>query len=98
MNEWIEDEYDNNVYAMTGWIASQFFTEGLERLEGEEVTWDSYMTALESEPIKNPFGGIIDYSNGSRMGTQEMNLSKIAGEDTWEQVEGLKSIEEILGE
>ena len=56
------------------------------------------MTALESEPIKNPFGGVIDYSNGQRMGTQEMNLSKITGTETWEQVEELKSITDILGE
>ena len=98
MNEWIADDYDNNVYAMTGWIAGQFFTEGLTRLEGEEVTWDSYMTALESEAIKNPFGGVIDYSGGQRMGTQEMNLSRISSAETWEQVEDLKSIKDILGE
>lgn len=98
MNEWIQDDFDNNVYAMTGWIAGQFFTEGLVRLEGEEVTWDSYMTALESEPIKNPFGGVIDYSGGQRLGTQEMNLSKITSADTWEQVEELKAISDILGE
>lgn len=29
MNEWIVEDYQNNVYAMTGWIAASFFTEGL---------------------------------------------------------------------
>lgn len=98
MNEWIEDEYDNNVYAMTGWIAADFFTTGLRRLEGQELTRESYMDALESEPIKNVFGGLIDFSEGKRLGTQEMNLSKIVSTDAWEEVEGLKSIDEILGE
>lgn len=98
MNEWIEDEYDNNVYAMTGWIAADFFTQGLYRLEGQELTRETYMDALESEPIKNVFGGLIDYSEGKRLGTQEMNLSKIVSDSAWEEVEGLKSIEEILGE
>lgn len=96
MNEWIVEDYQNNVYAMTGWIAASFFTEGLRRLEGQEVTWESYMTALESEPIQNPFGGLIDYSNGQRMGTQEMNLSKIVDEQTWEQIEPLTSSQDIL--
>lgn len=96
MNEWIQDDYDNNVYAMTGWIAAHFFTEGLKRLEGEEVTWDNYIDAMESEPVKNPFGGKIDFSNGKRLGTQEMNLSKIAGADTWEEIEPLRSSADIL--
>lgn len=98
MNEWIEDEYDNNVYAMTGWIAADFFTQGLYRLEGQELTRETYMDALESEPIKNVFGGFIDFSEGKRLGTQEMNLSKIVSDSAWEEVEGLKSIEDILGE
>lgn len=98
MNEWIADEYDNNVYAMTGWIAASFFTEGLRRLEGQELTWEAYIDAMESAPIENPFGGIIDYKDGMRMGTQEMNLSVVKDADTWEAVEPLTSIQEILGE
>ena len=87
-----------NAYAQTGWIAAHFFTEGLKRLEGKEETWETYMKALEEGPIQNPFGGEIDFSNGKRLGTQEMNLSKIAsGEATgWELVDGLQSIESLL--
>lgn len=97
MNEWIDEEYENNVYAMTGWIAGHFFTEGLNRLGDETPTWDAYIDAMESAPIDNPFGGTIDYSNGQRVGTQEMNLSRVESADTWAEVQPLKGIDEILG-
>lgn len=92
-------EYADNAYAMTGWIAAHFFTEGLKRVEGT-ITWDKYMDALESAPIENPFGGMIDFSNGLRAGTQEMNLSKVkhgSANGEWETVKPLQSIEAILG-
>lgn len=93
-------EYESNPYAQTGWIAASFFVEGLKRVE-RTLTWDNYMDALESEPIQNPFGGQIDFGNGLRAGTQEMNLSKVADSGTgllWEVVKPLQSIDEILGE
>jgi ABC-type branched-subunit amino acid transport system substrate-binding protein len=91
--------YETNVYAMTGWIAAYFFVEGLERVDGV-ITWDKYMDALESAPIMNPFGGEINYANGLRAGTQEMNLSKINPENKdgeWLPVKDLASINSILG-
>lgn len=98
--EYAPDEYAMNAYAQTGWIAAHFFCEGLRRCEGEVLTWDAYMKAMEAGVIQNPFGGQIDFSNGTRAGTQEMNLSKInAAADTgtgWEVVFGLESIESIL--
>lgn len=96
--QYISEEYAMNSYAQTGWIAAHFFTEGLKRLEGKEVTWETYMKALEEGPIQNPFGGEIDFSNGQRLGTQEMNLSKISKDDEtgWVLVDGLKSIESLL--
>lgn len=62
-----------NAFAMAGWIAAHFFVEGLQRVDGV-LTWDAYIAALESAPIHNPLGGIIDYSEGKRWGTQEMSL------------------------
>ena len=97
MNEWIDSEYENNVYAMTGWIAGTFFTEGMERLGDDTPTWEAYVDAMEEAPIDNPFGGVIDYSDGQRVGTQEMNLSRIEGETAWVEVQPLKGISEILG-
>lgn len=92
-------EYKDNVYAMTGWIAGYFFTEGLKRVQGT-ITWQKYMDALESAPINNPFGGTIDYSGGKRAGTQEMNLSKVNQTNlngAWDPVKPLQSMSSILG-
>lgn len=96
--EWAPD-YATNVYAMTGWIAGHFFVEGLKRVEGT-VTWEKYMDAMESAPIKNPFGGEINYADGLRAGTQEMNLSKIGLVENapgWVPVDGLQSMDSLLG-
>ncbi|GHV26187.1 ABC transporter substrate-binding protein [Clostridia bacterium] len=98
----IAEEYANNAYAQTGWIAGHFFAEGLRRIAGQDITWENYMKALESEPIRNPFGGYIDFANGQRVGTQEMNLSKVvpvADEfpTGWEIVAPMQSISTLLG-
>ncbi len=93
-------DYATNAFAMTGWIAAHFFTEGLRRLEADEViTWEKYLDAMESAPISNPFGGQIDFGNGLRAGTQEMNLSKVdpTAPTKWAVVDGLKSISALLG-
>ena len=97
----IAPEYAANAYAMTGWIAATFFVEGLKRLEGDKViTWENYLDAMESAPIQNPFGGLIDFGNGLRAGTQEMNLSKInptsPTNTKWEVVDGLRSMDDLL--
>jgi ABC-type branched-subunit amino acid transport system substrate-binding protein len=95
----IADEYDANTYAMTGWIAGHFFCEGLRRIEGQDITWENYMKALESAPIENPFGGFIDYASGNRAGTQEMNLSKVVKSAVgWEPVAPMASIDSLLGQ
>jgi len=96
--EWAPD-YATNVYAMTGWIAGHFFVEGLRNVEGT-LTWANFMDAMESAPIKNPFGGEINFGDGLRAGTQEMNMSKIAmvdGLPGWEPVDGLQSMDSLLG-
>ncbi len=101
--EWISkvssEDFTSNAFAMTGWIAGHFFVEGLDRLDDQDITWDNYITALESEPVKNPFGGYIDYANGSRTGTSEMGLVKMdpTTDFGWVDEETIKTMEEILG-
>lgn len=98
--EWVDEEYAMNAYAQTGWIAAHFFCEGLRRIEGQDITWENYMNALETGGyIQNPFGGKIDYADGVRAGTQEMNLSKINLDAVggWELVDGLQSMSSLLG-
>lgn len=98
--KWADEEYAMNAYAQTGWIAAHFFCEGLRRIEGQDITWENYMNALETGGyIQNPFGGKIDYTDGVRAGTQEMNLSKINLDAVggWELVDGLQSMSSLLG-
>ncbi|MGF0040054.1 ABC transporter substrate-binding protein [Peptoniphilaceae bacterium SGI.131] len=106
-SKWIEKDLAANAYAITGWIAAKFFVEGLNKIpEGTDITWNSYMDALEKEPIMNPFGGMIDFTKGLRQGTTVMNLSKVdaatltkTGETFsggWSEVYPLQSMEEIL--
>ncbi|MEW9096513.1 MAG: ABC transporter substrate-binding protein [Clostridiaceae bacterium] len=101
--KWVKEasseDFSNNAYAMTGWIAAHFFTEGLRRVSDKELTWESYMDALESSPIENPFGGSIDFSNGKRLGTQEMALVKMNEKNPtgWNPYIGFRSMEQILG-
>ncbi|QVK21036.1 ABC transporter substrate-binding protein [Mycoplasmatota bacterium] len=99
-------EYVNSVYAMTGWIAAHFFVEGLTRVGDDDLTWENYINAMESDPIKNPFGGNIDYSSGQRVGTQAMALTKLyytPATDSaeavylWDVEQPIQSIDSILG-
>lgn len=91
------ENFASNAYAMTGWIAAHFFVEGLKRVE-TELTRASYMEALESMPISNPFGGQIDFADGKRLGTQQMALHKmdISSESGWTEYIGFKGINEIM--
>jgi hypothetical protein len=75
-------EHADNAYAMAGWIAAHFFVEGLKRVGEDELTWDSYIDAMEEEPVENPMGGSVDFSNGQRVGTLYMGLLEATvGED-----------------
>lgn len=96
--KWVSKDFAANAYAMTGWIAADFFVKGLEKVEGE-ITWEKYIAAMEKEPIKNPFGGSIDFSGGKRLGTQEMSLAKmdLTSPTGWAPYIGFKNIDTILG-
>jgi ABC-type branched-subunit amino acid transport system substrate-binding protein len=90
--------YAANAFSMAGWIAGHYFIEGLKNVDGD-LTWTSYMDGIESEPIKNPFGGQIDYSNGKRLGTQEMSLLKMdVTTSTWAAHKPIANLESILGD
>ena len=99
---WVPSEYHGNADADSGWIAGYIFCEGLRRLEGKDVTWASYMAALESTPMSIPFSGTLDYTNGQRVGITEMLLSKCNINDPsgtgWEVVYPMASMEEMVSE
>ena len=90
--QWLGD-YAMNGYAHCGWIGAHFFCEGLRRLRGKEVTWESFREAMESAPIRIPFGGMVDYAKGQRIGTQEMSLYRLdpMSPACWTEIRGLHS-------
>lgn len=93
--------YDDelNAYSATGWIAGHFFSEGVRRVaaNGEVLTWENYMNALEEAPIDNPFGGSIDFADGMRTGTQQMVLSRVDPSSTskWTAVSGFNGVDDL---
>lgn len=90
--QWLGD-YAMNGYAHCGWIGAHFFCEGLRRLKGKAVTWESFREAMESAPIRIPFGGMVDYAKGQRIGTQEMSLYRLdpMSPACWTEIRGLHS-------
>ena len=99
-SQYLGEEYALNGYAHCGWIAASVFCEGLRRLEGKEVTWENYIAALEEAPIKNPFGGTLDFANGQRMGTTAMYVVKAnidaATGTGWETYQPMATLDEVL--
>lgn len=96
--QYISEDLAWNAYAITGWISAHFFAEGLKELGDKVPSWENYLDAMEAKPINNPFGGVIDFTEGKRLGTSVMNLSKISSAAGWEAIKPLQSIEEILGQ
>lgn len=100
--EWIQkvskEDYSANTFAMTGWVAGHFFVEGLRNVNGD-LTWESYMSALESKPVRNPFGGAVDFSNGKRLGTTEMQMTILDpnSKSGWSVKDDFKSLDTLLG-
>lgn len=69
--------YAANAYAMAGYIAAAIFVEGIERVGTDELTWESYIKAMEEGAIDVPMGGTVDFSDGKRWGIASMALLKL---------------------
>lgn len=97
-NQWVDPTYVDNTDAESGWVAASIFCQALRRLEGKEVTWTSFMAALEDGALDVPFGGSISFANGQRAGVEEMLLSKCNPNVNggWEQVYGMASMDAII--
>jgi len=68
--------YTANSFAMAGYIAASVFVEGLKRVEtnAEDLTWATYIAAMEESAIDIPMGGVVDFSGGKRWGIASMAL------------------------
>ncbi|MDY0277526.1 MAG: ABC transporter substrate-binding protein [Acholeplasma sp.] len=88
-----------NTHAKSGYIAAMSFVEGLKRVGKEELTWKTYIAAMEKGKLDLPLAGSVDYRGGQRIGTDTMSLSKYnRADEKLEVVDTLKTINEILGE
>lgn len=70
------ENYTANAFAMAGYVAAKVFLAGLENVQGE-LTFKTFIEAMESKPLDVPMGGFIDYSGGKRWGISSMSLSKL---------------------
>ena len=68
--------YATNSFAIAGYIAARVFVEGLTRVEanGNPLTWENYIAAMEDGAIDIPMGGTVDFSDGMRWGIASMSL------------------------
>jgi branched-chain amino acid transport system substrate-binding protein len=65
-----------NSFAQAGWVAAATFVEGLKRVGDDALTWDNFVDAMEEAPVPNPLGGVVNFTDGRRVGTQSMSLLK----------------------
>jgi len=95
--KWMPEEYKSNTDAESGWVAASIFCQALRKLEGKEVTWESFMAALEDGEYDVPFGGTISFANGQRTGVQSMLLSKCdpSNPNGWTVVYGFANMDDI---
>ncbi len=94
-----DEAYAANSFAFAGWIAAATFVAGLERVGEDVLTWDNYIAAMEESLVELPFGVVLDYSSGSRVGTQAMAFLKgeVADElASFATVDPIRTIDEIL--
>ena len=102
--EWVaqvsDEDFSLNSFAMTGWIAAHFFSEGLRRTPADDINWATFIDAMESAPIQNPFGPVVDFANGLRVGTQDLALVRMDGSEAagWADYLPFMSMDEILAD
>jgi len=99
--ETIGEEYEANAFAFAGWIAAATFVEGLRRVGEDPLTWESYINAMEEAPVELPFGVVVDYAGGRRVGTQAMAMLKAASDGDqvlWITERPIETINDILND
>ena len=68
-----------NSYALAGYIAGETFLTGLRRVAADEkdLSWKTFIKAMEQEEVDIPMGGGVDFSDGKRVGIQDLALNKM---------------------
>ena len=90
--------YAGNSFAIAGYIAAINFIDGLKRVEANEqdLTWETFIKAMEEGPLDIPMGGTVDFSGGKRWGIASMSLLKYnSTTKAFDLVEGIETLETI---
>jgi ABC-type branched-subunit amino acid transport system substrate-binding protein len=95
--------YTANAFAIAGYVAAYIFVQGLERVGDGELTWRTYIEAMEASPISVPMGGTADFTDGKRWGVTSMSLLKLTPNDDgnggnfylWVKEQDIQAIDEI---
>lgn len=91
-----KSQYAGDTFAFCGWMTAHILCEGLKRAGEGELNWQTFITALESEPVKIPLGGYLDFSQGKRIGTESMALLKIDAKcENWVIIKDMQRLDEI---
>lgn len=98
LNETEKADMAVNSFAIAGYIAAINFIDGLKRVEekGVELTWESFIKAMEEGPLNIPMGGTVDFSDGKRWGIDSMSLLRYDGETgAFVLVQPIETLEQI---
>ena len=103
--DWAADgvsAYFLNSYAMAGYVSANVFCQGLARVNGQELTWESYINAMETAPVNVPMGTSVSYANGQRVGIDSLAVNKYtpanaaAGGEVYRVITDLKTLEDAI--
>ncbi|QLY40091.1 ABC transporter substrate-binding protein [Hujiaoplasma nucleasis] len=93
-------EYENNSFAIAGWIAAMVFVKGLERMDADEaISWENFIEAMEESVFNYGLGSPLDFTGGKRVGTQIMSFLQMKVEDEvgyFEIAESMEAVDQIL--
>jgi len=97
MEEFGQAELAMSAFAMAGWIAGSTFVQGLRATDANNITWESFIDAMENTMINLPMANVIDFSNGRRTGTEDLALLRANMETLeWETIHSLESLDAIM--
>jgi len=98
MVEFGQEDLAGNAFAIAGWVASSVFVQGLRAMDGDSITWDAYIEALENIIVDLPMGGVMNFAGGQRTGTGAMLLNVANMEEgVWEVVRPIETLDDIMG-
>jgi hypothetical protein len=68
----------------------------LEIVGEEELTWASFIEAMESAVLDVPMGGVVDFTDGKRWGIASMALLRFnLDTKTWAKVRNIETLQDI---